>query len=301
MKVLFKKIISTLIVVLLASTTIAYASTQQGLTKAKLIIQKAFHNKATIIKTFKAPKNLIGFVIKGQDNKPSIIYVDKEGGYLFLGTLVNNQGKDLTTQDQAKYIQPSKTISKLPRASTPLPSRPSTATATTPPISTATPNLLIAAQKNTHWFEQGNPKAPHQMYVIAEPNCSACHYFYESVKPYIAKGLLKIRWIMVAFLKPSSFGKVAAIISAKTPATAFDNNEAKFNVKAESGGITPLTSATTAVEQDIISNLKFMKKHQFNSTPILIFKNTSGKIRVLKGAVQKDEVARLIKMIGTYQ
>lgn len=250
--------------------TMSTAFAKQSYPKAEALINKTFHNKAIVIRTFQAPENLIGFVVKGQDNESSVIYVDKDGDYLFLGTLVNSRGKDITAEAQSKYIDNS-------------------------PAAKA-----FHAAQNTDWFEQGNPNAPHQIYVIAEPNCSACHYFYESVKPYIANGQLKIRWIMVAFLRSSSLGKAAAIMSAKNPAQAFEENEERFNAAAESGGITPLTSISPKLKNSIEDNLRFMNSNGFRTTPIILFRNTSNKISVLQGALPKNEIARLISVIGKY-
>ena len=42
---------------------------------------------------------------------------------------------------------------------------------------------LIATQLPTvASFSEGAADAPNQMYVIADPSCSACHYFYQNVK-----------------------------------------------------------------------------------------------------------------------
>lgn len=75
----------------------AFADNHQDVTKATALINKTFHNKVSVIRSFDAPKNLIGFVIKqsGQQ-QPSVIYVDKDGSYLFSGSLINSDGKDIT-------------------------------------------------------------------------------------------------------------------------------------------------------------------------------------------------------------
>lgn len=161
-------------------------------------------------------------------------------------------------------------------------------------------DAIFKSAQNTNWFEQGNPKAAHQLYVIAEPNCSACHYFYESIKPYIAKGQVSVRWILVAFVNPSSPGKVAAIISSKNPAQALEYNESAFDDNHESGSISPLTNISESVKQNIVENIQFMKDSGFHSTPILLFKNADGHISVLQGAPPQDKIAELVNFIGSY-
>lgn len=171
-------------------------------------------------------------------------------------------------------------------------------------IATAIPqhktDVFTAAEKAT-WFEQGNPKAPHQLYVIAEPNCSACHYLYESIRPYIGNGSLKVRWIMVAFLNPLSLNKAATIISSKDPAQALENNETSFNSASEEGGITPSTNVYPAAKKIVINNTHFMKAYGFKRTPIIIFKSHNGKTEILHGAPEQDKWSELLPYIGRYK
>lgn len=246
----------------------SYASNHSNFAKAKLLIDKTFHHKATVVSAFSAPKNLIGFVVKGQDNQSSVIYVDKDGDYLFLGTLINHQGKDITSKHQPKSIAHSPAAKAFQKA------------------------------HDTNWFEQGNPKAPHLMYVIAEPNCSACHYLYQTIKPYIAKGNLKVRWIIVSFLKPSSLGKAAAIIASKNPAQAFAKDEVNFNSSTETGGIQAIKPVPIKIKKALQDNSKFMHSNGFHTTPIILFQDKHHKAHVLQGAVPKNKVAQLIKTIG---
>lgn len=160
-------------------------------------------------------------------------------------------------------------------------------------------NIFTAAQ-NASWFEQGNPKAPHQLYVIAEPNCSACHYLYESIRPYIGNGSLKVRWIMVAFLKPSSLGKAATIVSSRNPAQALESDESGFNAENESGGIVPKQNIYPGAKKVIMKNTAFMKSYGFKRTPIIIFKTTSGKTEVLRGTPEQNKWPQILPYIGEY-
>jgi len=160
-------------------------------------------------------------------------------------------------------------------------------------------NVFTAAKK-TSWFEQGNPNAPHQLYLIAEPNCSACHYLYESIRPYIENGSLKVRWIMVAFLKPSSLDKAATIISDRNPAQALEINESSFNVGTETGGITPTEFISPAAKHVILQNDAFMSIYTFKRTPIIIFKSISGRTEILHGAPEQNQWKELLPRIGKY-
>ncbi len=159
---------------------------------------------------------------------------------------------------------------------------------------------IFNVAQNTFWFEQGNPNAPHQIYVVAEPNCSACHYFYNSVKPFVAQGQLKIRWIMVAFMKPSSLGKAAAILMSENPAAALEENESAFNNMMEIGGINAIPSIPSDIQGRLNANLNFMKTFGLHVTPIVLLKSTTGKIEIMRGALPQNLMYRFISTIGKY-
>lgn len=161
-------------------------------------------------------------------------------------------------------------------------------------------NVILTAAEKTSWFEQGNPNAKHELYVIAEPNCSACHYLYQSIRPYIGNGTLKVRWIMVAFLKPSSLSKAATIISSRNPANALDNDESNFNAATETGGIVPADNIYSDAKAAILENTTFMRNSGFKRTPIIIFKSTARGAEILRGAPQQNQWLDLLPFIGKY-
>lgn len=158
----------------------------------------------------------------------------------------------------------------------------------------------LASAKQTNWVQMGSADAQHQLYVIAEPNCSACHYFYESIKPLIAKGDVQIRWILVTFIKPSSVGKAAAIIGAKDPVKAFEANEAGFISGSETGGIKPMDPVTPALKAKIDKNMAFMQKFGVSQTPTLVFQTTDGKPKIIAGSPPKEYLAQFVSKIGKY-
>ena len=162
-------------------------------------------------------------------------------------------------------------------------------------------NAAFIAAEKTSWFEQGNPNAKHELYVIAEPNCSACHYLYQSIRPYIGNGSLKVRWIMVAFLKPSSLNKAATIVSSKNPAQGLEDDESNFNSATETGGIVPANTISSDAKDIIIKNTAFMKSSGFKRTPIILFKSTTGKTEILRGAPQQNKWSTLLPYVGKFR
>ena len=235
--------------------------------EVRRLIHRVFSPHVVIKRFFDGPYNLLGVVVQQENHQERLLYSDKSGHYLFWGTLVNEKGKARTVSDQQTYLH------KLPEK-----------------------NILQAA-KMAHWFEQGDPEAPHRLYVIADPNCRACHYFYQSILPYIHSGQVVVRWILVAFVKPSSLGRAAAIVSADNPAKAFAENERRFNRVSEVGGVSPLTTISDETKHMLTENLAFIHRYGIHSTPILLFRQWDQTVRVLQGATSPERMGRWIKVM----
>lgn len=262
---------SLLLVLMLIST---WATASPYMNKATQLIERVLHHHVKILHTFPAPDNLVGYIVQAGKGKPAIIYADKQGHYILVGALFDHNGKNLTALTQQHYQQHA------------------------PTSHVTTPSSVINDAAKTSWFEQGNPHATHQLYVVAEPNCSACHFFYNTMKPYIGNGRVTIRWIMVGFLKPSSLGKAMAIMTAKNPAKALWQNEVHFDPASETGGIAPISSHIG--NQHFARNMAFMQHYHFTSTPILIYRDKTGKVDLLKGALPKRLIPNFINQLGRF-
>lgn len=238
---------------------------------ASSLLTKVSGGQAKIIQEFNGIGNLKGFVVapvNGQGQN-TIVYVDKNGKYLVSGNVIDAQGQNVTQNDFQKYV----TDAMAPK--------------------------VISAAAQTTWIGQGNPKAPHQAYVIVEPNCIACHMLHKALLPKIKSGQLYVRWIMVAFLKPDSEGKAAAILQAKDPAKAFDQDEIGFNEKTESGSIQPAKNISNDTESKLKANMAFMQKYNFISTPVIIYQDKAHKAQIMNGFVPGKALDKLVNSMST--
>lgn len=243
-----KKLITTSLVALATIAAVAQSPAEQ-------VIEKAAKNQVVIVKQFPSVGNLQGFVVspKSKSGQKTVIYADKNGQYMIAGAIINKDGVNITQRDYKKYI----TDAMAPK--------------------------VITSAKATSWFAQGNPNAPHQAYVIVEPNCIACHMLHQELLPLIKSGKLYVRWIMVAFLKPDSQAKAAAIFQAKNPSDALNEDQKNFNAKTEEGSITPAKDISAASKTKIKANFAFMQKYGFIATPVIIYKNKAGKAQITRG------------------
>lgn len=118
----------------------------------------------------------------------------------------------------------------------------STSLATVKPASkqAAVIEAMMAA-KGYASFVQGS--GPVKLTVFVDPNCIYCHLFWKHLTT--AKDWqdhYTIRWVPVAFLKPSSPGKAAAVLAEGAAGLMAD--ERNFNMQDEEGAITPSENAS---------------------------------------------------------
>lgn len=235
-----------------AATATPPAVTQQ-IPKA---LQMAMRGGVKVGKSFDAVSGLKGWVLTQPDGQPTIVYSTADGKYVMAGALIDENGKNLS----AMYAD-----TQIPR----------------PDFSTL--------EKSPYFIEgpTQNPKAI--VYAFMDPNCIFCHLEWKAFQPYIKQGL-QVRWIPVAFLKPDSAGKAAALLESKTPAALMQQLQTKFNAATESGGITPLANPSVATMAKIQSNGELMRGFHFSGTPALVYKDSSGKVQYHPGMVRLSEL-----------
>lgn len=233
------------------------------------LINQITHGNAVILNQFNAVGNLQGFVIQSShDSNQSIIYADNQGRYVVFGTLIGADGHNISEQNFQQYIAPQSA------------------------------NVAFSYIGSTAWIQQGSNTAPHQMYVIFDPNCIFCHRLYEALQPFIQKGQLAVRWLPVAFLKASSTGKAYALLSSPKPLDMLEQNEKNFNEATEDGGIPPLNTPSAAVQQQLQNNMAFLTEAQITAAPALLYKTNNGSAKLDMGMIDPGKLKDLINNVG---
>lgn len=142
---------------------------------------------------------------------------------------------------------------------------------------------LIKEGRAFYWGGKKQEGATH-MYAFIEPNCSACHGFYQAMKQQesgFKKYKVQVILVPVAFLKPSSPGRAAALI--KGGWDAYVKNEEGYHAPEE-GGIEPLpTVAANKVEfYAVRDNLNLIEQYYTKlklpsvGTPAILFLDNKG-------------------------
>lgn len=241
----FKRLAAMAGLGLLATTLAAGAQPTQKPATSDLppVLAKAVKSGSlTVDRQFKTDvPDVTGYVVE-QHGQHQVVYGDH--GYLFMGQLISPDGKNLSTQYSDQYL-PKPDVSK-----------------------------IVSELKNTgHLVQEGPDDAP-VIYVFADPNCIYCHRFYQQAEPLVKAGKLQLQWALVGFLKKSSMGRAAAILSAKDPAKALVENENGFDEDSEHGGIKPLASPSDQLKDVINRHYKQMSSSStgVNGTPTLLYK-----------------------------
>lgn len=263
-------IICTAIVCILATTLFYTTNLGEHRLAAEKLIEKLTRGTVTIKHRFSTPAGLQGFVIKPQSGSMTTVYTDRTGRYLITGSIINAKGQNQSQIDLQHYLNKT----------------------------TAAPAYNAIAK--THWFLQGNANAPHKLYVVFDPNCIACHLLFESLQPIIAKGIVAVRWVPIAFLKPSSPNKAIAILSATDPVKAMLQNEANFNTSKEEGAIKPIANPTAGQKAQLAHNNAFAKAFQIFETPTILYRTAQGEFKLSAGFPMKKALQmQLITQAGS--
>lgn len=230
--------------------------------QAVSLINKITQGNVTVEKQFHAIDNLNGYVVKSNENGHElIVFVDKKAHYLLVGNLISADGTNLTQQYVGQYIAPKQAQQAQGTIAT-----------------------------HTHYFTQGKNSAPHKMYVFFDPNCSACHMLIDTLQPEIQAGKVQVRFVPIGFLKPSSVGRAAHILSAGGDQGSVNlmlADEHGFNMQQEEGALAPLKETATTKKwfDQVRSNTDYFIKQGFYATPTMLYNTPKGTAGVRMGAI----------------
>lgn len=201
-----------------------------------------------IVGTLEAPAGYHGFVGQYQGRKLPV-YVMPDGKHLTVGTLYDMDGHDLTTAAMHRAADASFGEAQ-----------------------------WKALEKAT-WVAEGDADAKRVVYVFTDTECPYCQRFWKASQPWIAKGGVQVRNILVAVISPDSLPHAAAILEADDPARAWQKNEKHFGKGGAASGGKP----SPASRQKIQANNALMMQVGFFGTPGVVYKDSEGRIHTLHG------------------
>lgn len=154
----------------------------------------------------------------------------------------------------------------------------------------------IAPERHSFIWAKAGSKAP-IITAFIDPNCIWCHELVKKIEPTVASGAIRVRVVLVGFLKSDSQAKAATILAAKDPAQALLEDEHGFDTKTESGGITPMANPPADLLKAVSANNSFMGSISDKGTPMMLFCNQSKQVQLVEGLPQ--DLDGLVKSAST--
>lgn len=229
-------------------------SNQTDLDKAKSLVASVSQNKVTVEKVFEeSTTKQTGLVVNLPDGRKDIAWTNKEFSLLFPQAL-DKTGASLNEKaltEQGVYVKAEE----------------------------------FAKMLEGKGFVVG--KSGPIVTAFMDPNCIFCHLFYKEIMPLVKEGKVRVRFIMVGFLKPSSIPRSVAVLASADQAKALDTDEMNFNEKDEEGGLPPLKEERPDLVQKVNEDTQLMGKVGPISTPTLVAcQNGTTDVSIIKGKPQ---------------
>lgn len=235
----------------------ANGATTVSLEKAKALVSGASHNQATATAVFAGKDGMTG-IITGTEGRPKeVVWASPNGSLLFPGPALDINGNNLSANaltEQNVYLSATKLADR------------------------------ILTSDNAFTVGKKGPVVT----AFMDPNCSWCHELYVKIMPAVDQGKVRVRFVMVGFLKPTSVARATAILAAKNPADALKKDETSFNSSAEEGGVAPLAQPRPDIEAKVQANTALMGEAGPISTPGLLFcdKSNNNEVTYVRGYPQ---------------
>lgn len=162
------------------------------------------------------------------------------------------------------------------------------------PIANASSQQLLRGAQEAVAVSEGH--GPRVVYVFFDPNCAYCHLLYGTFQPLIRRDQLTVHWIPVGIVSPSSLGKAAAILDARSPAAALAYNESHYDARDDEGGIDEaLPSRKTRAL--VRRNERFLARAPVDAVPTTVLREARGRVLVIQGALSPLALQRALNAL----
>ncbi len=231
-------------------------------------------------------------------------YSTPDGQGLLMGILFNNKGDAVTLhQINALRDKEGPAIDRLAGyAPTEEPAPTSGAASSSPTAASSAPDMsnpqevlrsaakskaeqLYDSVQSANWIQLGDKSAP-AIYTFIDPECPHCHDLIDDFRnsSYLDRGLVQLRLIPVGVLSEKSLAEAAYLIASPNPQKdLFNHLDGKENA---------LLVDKNANTQSVQRNMQIMQDWKLDVTPFSVYKDVSGKVKVLQG--RPDDLKKLI-------
>jgi protein-disulfide isomerase len=147
-------------------------------------------------------------------------------------------------------------------------------------LSTIDEKTFVDAVDKASWFDVGSATAPNLLYMVADPGCPYCHQTWDYIRPFIASNQLRVRVIMISFLKGSD-PKAMEIMASSKPGIRYLETDAGAHMGVAK--IDPNSDHYKSMAGHLLNNRKFTEKFSIEGTPFLAYQDKDGQFYISKG------------------
>lgn len=211
-------------------------------------------------------------VYQGQEQ---YYYVTPDGQGFLMGLLFDKDGNIVTVKQVSELQKQSDEVLDFLTVDKPDPSLATEMQKTNEAFTYKTPaERMFAEVENSNWIGFGQENAP-VIYSFMDPQCPHCHEFMNDLrKAYLDNGLVQIRMIPVGF-REETLAQAAFLLAAP------DSKERFF--KHLDGDETAIPAKNDINTQGIQKNLALMQAWKFDVTPMTVYRDRAGKIKIIRG------------------
>lgn len=222
-------------------------------------IQQLEAKGAKIKGSFNAPDGLRGYAAEYQ-NRGLALYLTADGKHVLVGSLFDEQGKDLSQAPLEKLVY-------APMA-----------------------KEVWAKMENTAWIADGKADAPRTVYLFSDPNCPYCNMFWQQARPWVESGKVQLRHIMVGIIREDSPGKSATLLASKDPAKALAQHEKA----GKASTLKALDKIPEAVQSKLDANLAVMEELGLSATPAIFYLDDQQQLQTQQGAPRPELLGKIL-------
>lgn len=219
------------------------------------LMEKVSQGRAKFLKTFPGHAGLVGILYRGVSGQKHVAWATTDAQVLLPSPALSRSGVNLNQEALHRYADN---------------------------LTASAAWRRLTTDASVHSITVGR-RGPH-LIAMVDPNCIFCHLLYKRIMPLVRAGKVRVTFVMVAILKPSSLGKAATILADRDPAAAYRHDETDFDRKTEEGGVVPRPAALLAWGPTVRANTAILQAMGPAATPTLLAcLGTVGQPTILRG------------------
>lgn len=156
-----------------------------------------------------------------------------------------------------------------------------------------TPRLAFEAAAQGTGFVVGQAMAAREVRVFFDPQCPHCAALWVASRPLLDR--IRMVWMPVAFIGPSSGPQGALLLASADPAATMDRHESLLG--SGQGGLAVPGPADATLLAKIKANTEIWRELKAESVPYMVYRvGAAGPYGVQPGGLPTAQLAQMLKL-----